>query len=82
MINTYDQAWNDKDLARKAVRFERKLELAMEGHRFFDLVRWDTDAEFLNAYFNYEAKFIPSHFAGASFEDGVDEYLPIPSRTN
>ena len=78
VINTYDQAWNDKDLARKAVRFERKLELAMEGHRFYDLVRWDTDAEFLNAYLNYEAKFISSQFAGASFQDGTDEYLPIP----
>ena len=27
--------------ARKAVQFERRLELAMEGHRFFDLQRWD-----------------------------------------
>ena len=27
--------------ARKAVRFERRLELAMEGHRLFDLRRWD-----------------------------------------
>ena len=26
--------------ARKAVRFERRLELAMEGHRSFDLRRW------------------------------------------
>jgi hypothetical protein len=26
--------------ARQAVRFERRLELAMEGQRFFDLRRW------------------------------------------
>jgi hypothetical protein len=29
-----------KDLALKAIYFERKLELAMEGGRFFDIVRW------------------------------------------
>jgi hypothetical protein len=32
---------NGKAFARKAVYFERKLELGMEGHRFFDLSRWD-----------------------------------------
>jgi len=30
----------DADYARDAVRFESRLEFAMEGHRFFDLVRW------------------------------------------
>jgi hypothetical protein len=30
-----------QDYARKAVQFERRLEFAMEGHRFFDLQCWD-----------------------------------------
>ena len=40
--------------ARNAVRMERRLELAIEGHRFFDLARWDNGtgsmAATLNAY--------------------------------
>ena len=41
----------DKDYARKAVRFERRLELGMEGHRFFDFVRWGVAADEKNKYF-------------------------------
>src|SRR5690606_36032381 len=36
--------------AENAVRWERRLELALEGHRLFDLRRWGTAAEVLNAY--------------------------------
>jgi len=38
--------------AREAVRNERRLELAMEGQRFFDLKRWGIAAQVLNAYVN------------------------------
>ena len=40
-----------QDYARKAVRFERRLELAMEGQRFFDLVRWGIAATTINALY-------------------------------
>jgi hypothetical protein len=33
-----------------AVRFEQRLEFAMEGMRFFDLVRWGIAEKVLNAY--------------------------------
>lgn len=65
-----------KDRARMAVRFERRLELAMEGHRWFDLVRWGTAVETVNKYMQEESTLRP-YYAGASLTD--DElYLPIP----
>jgi tetratricopeptide (TPR) repeat protein len=41
-----------KDYAFKALMFERRLEFAMEGHRWYDLVRWGIAEETLNAYSN------------------------------
>jgi starch-binding outer membrane protein, SusD/RagB family len=38
----------DADYARKALRMERKLELGMEGHRYFDLNRWGITVEELS----------------------------------
>ena len=76
-IEPYTAAWPDRAFARKAIYFERKLELAMEGHRFFDLVRWGIAAPTLNAYINYEKKWIP-YFAGASFTADKNEVFPIP----
>jgi hypothetical protein len=59
VINQYTQAWTDKTTARKAVQFEHRLEFGMEGHRFFDLVRWGIAAETLNAYMQKESGMRP-----------------------
>ena len=74
-----------KDFAREAVRFERKLELAMEHHRFFDLQRYDNGtgymAEKLNEYIQHETG-IPNYnffyMQGATFQQGKNELYPIP----
>jgi len=76
VISPYS-AFADKATAQKAVRMERMLELATEGHRFFDLVRWGTDVTTLNAYLSYESKFLVTKFGGASYQ-ATDKYLPIP----
>ncbi len=77
VIGTYDEPWTDQELARKAVRFETRLETAMEGHRFFDLVRWGIAAEVLNEYIAEEQS-LRTYLNGASFTAGTNEYYPIP----
>lgn len=71
-------AFADKASATTALRFERKLELSGEGHRFFDLVRWGVAADDLNAYLAYESTLLVTKFGGASFTAGKNEYYPIP----
>ncbi len=78
VIGTYDAVWSDKALARTAVRFERKLELSGEGHRFFDLVRWGIAEPTINAYLTYEGKKLVTALGSAKFTANKNEYLPIP----
>lgn len=66
-----------QDEAMEALRIERKIELAGEGHRMYDLVRWGIAAEVLNDYLAYESQFIPG-LQGATFTANKNEYLPIP----
>lgn len=80
-VGLYPTDWDGnlywtRERARMAVRFERRLELAMEGHRWFDLVRWGTAVETINKYMQEESSLRP-YYAGASLsEDEI--YLPIP----
>ncbi|MEY2903788.1 MAG: hypothetical protein RLY89_2894 [Bacteroidota bacterium] len=67
----------DQAYGRKAVRFERKLELAMEGHRFFDLVRYGIADVELNAYIAKE-KAKRTFFVNSVFTKGKSEYFPVP----
>lgn len=78
-IEKYQTTWTDQNFARKAVRFERRIELGMEGHRFFDLVRWGIAATEINAYLTAESK-KRDYLTGAKFIAGIHEYYPIPEK--
>ena len=68
-----------QEFARQALRWERRLEFAAEGQRFFDLVRWGIAAETLNDYFKKENVRHP-FLKNANFTKGRNEYLPIPQQ--
>ncbi|GAC1428595.1 MAG: RagB/SusD family nutrient uptake outer membrane protein [Chitinophagaceae bacterium] len=67
----------DKNYAMKAIQFERRLELAMEGNRFFDLVRYGVADVVLNAY-NGREKTARTYRVNSVFTKGKNEYQPIP----
>ncbi len=80
LINKYEPGVNctwSQDFARKALRWERRLEFAMEGSRFFDLVRWGIAAETMNSYYAVE-KTKRAFYSQAGFDHGIEEYCPIP----
>jgi hypothetical protein len=91
VVNPYPAgtfAANGKDYALNAVYMENRLEFAMEGHRFFDLVRWGIAEDFLNKMYipkegapgrdltgrTYNKR---SYMIGKSFT-AKNRYFPLP----
>lgn len=66
----------DRDYAMKAIQFERRLEMALEGHRFFDLVRWGNAKQVLESYSQFEGEYLDLN-QGIVFEE-KNNYFPIP----
>jgi len=72
-------AFADQDFARKAVRFERRLELGMEGHRLFDLRRWGVAQEVITTYLTNEAADINlSDYGRFGAYSSKHDLFPIP----
>lgn len=68
---------NQEDL-RKAIRHERRVELAMEGHRWFDLTRWGIAKETMDTYMAGETAEAKELYG--TFQKGKHELFPIPSK--
>jgi len=60
------------------VRFERRLELGMEGHRLFDIRRYDNGISIMNDYFANEARTIPNFGTKAKPFMAKHLLFPIP----
>lgn len=75
-VEPYSGSYSQLD-ALKLLKFERRVEMAMESERFFDLVRWGESSDVLNKFFTQEAKNCVI-YSNASFTKNKNEYLPIP----
>ncbi|MBU2525323.1 MAG: RagB/SusD family nutrient uptake outer membrane protein [Bacteroidetes bacterium] len=67
----------NQTFAERAVYFEQRLEMALEGHRFFELVRQGRASQVLNDYVAVEATRQPE-LAGATFQPFAERF-PIPN---
>lgn len=75
VVNPYP-SFASQTAAREAVRTERRLELAMEGHRYYDLVRWGILKPTIESYSAFEGQFLATS-RGITVGD-EDNYFPIP----
>lgn len=92
VVNPYPAgtfAAKGKDYSLNAIYMENRLEFAMEGHRFFDLVRWGIAAPYLNKYLAEESKNGTdmsgrtynkrAYLVGRTFAAGKNDYFPLPN---
>ena len=75
-VGKYNGSYS-KDQTMKIIKMERRLELAMESERFFDLVRWGDAATVLNKYYTSESDKM-NFLSGSQFTVNKNEYLPVP----
>ena len=78
-IGLYTIPWTVQATARQAVHYERRLELAMEGQRFFDLRRWGGSDTVVANYINKEKTRVPYLTLAATYSLPKFLFYPIPS---
>jgi hypothetical protein len=77
-IGTYPCPFASQAEGRTRVRYERRLELAMEGKRFFDLKRWGEAESVLNSYLAAERIRRPASLGAAAPFTARHYLFPIP----
>ena len=75
-IGKYNGSYS-KEEAMKIIKMERRLELAMESERFFDLVRWGDAATVINRFYSSESEKM-EFLKDSKFTSNKNEYLPVP----
>ena len=76
-IDTYTMSEFTSEVgALRKVQFERKLELATEGHRMYDLWRWGRGQSRMSDYFAYQGQITNDVETSNSFIGAP--YFPIP----
>ena len=76
--------FSTKEQARQCLQWERRLEMAMEGGRYFDLRRWGIASKTLNAFFEkekdvvYDGQTYAQYYKDAHYSAGKNEYFPLP----
>jgi hypothetical protein len=66
-----------QEYARAAVHMEIRLEGAMEGRRFYDLVRWGEDGEVINEFIKNDSEF-RTYMQGSSYNPEKHDHWPLP----
>lgn len=61
----------DKDAMRESIRNERRSELALEGLRYYDIIRWKAGEKYLNSYVH------GAQFGNSSVDNG---YIRLDNR--
>ncbi|MDE5774101.1 MAG: RagB/SusD family nutrient uptake outer membrane protein [Muribaculaceae bacterium] len=92
-IATYPSSYfASVESARECLRWERRIEMAMESSRYFDLRRWGIASTVLNKYFKLEAKstfkavvdgeemdiHYGEYYNDAHYTPGKNEFYPVP----
>ncbi|MBR4238409.1 MAG: RagB/SusD family nutrient uptake outer membrane protein [Prevotella sp.] len=84
-INLYPASYfSSKEQARQCLQWERRLELAMENGRYFDLRRWGIASQTLNKFFEkekdavYEGQTYAQYYKDAHYTPAKNEYFPLP----
>jgi hypothetical protein len=72
-----DSQFASKESALKALRFERHIELALEGHRWFDLARWGIAKDEITNFLGFEKQYLGKYSDSKYNEKWVT--LPIPN---
>lgn len=81
VINEYPTPFANSAEAMHAIKFERKLELGQEGHRYYDLQRWGEVVSELTRIMTFEKTMPWTNLLYAGADIGPEDVnFPVPQR--